>query len=132
MTPSLPSLSMLGLLTVAVAPFTAEAGCPYMTVSIDGPSSISRLDPIQTYTAMTVGGTPTPAPTYTWTTRSYNAVLRLWTFASTFQGGPSVTVGPRGGSCGVSYFQVSVRVVDACGVEATSTKTLPVFDYVPC
>ncbi len=132
MKPSLSSLAMLGLLAAAVAPLTADAGCPYMTVSIAGPDSISRLDPIKTYTANIVGGTPTPAPTYTWTTRSYNVALRMWTFASTFQGGSSVTVGPRGASCGVSSFQVSVRVVDACGVAATATKTVPVFDWVPC
>jgi hypothetical protein len=132
MKPSPSSFAMLGMLAVAAVPFAADAGCPYMTVSIGGPSSISRLDPYQTYTATTVGGTPTPPPTYTWTTRTYNAALRLWTFPSTFQGGASVTVGPRGAGCGVSSFQVSVKVVDACGVEATSTKTIPVFDYIPC
>ncbi|MFP2905325.1 hypothetical protein ACLESD_09765 [Pyxidicoccus sp. 3LFB2] len=132
MKPSRPSLAMLGLLVGAAAPLTADAGCPYMTASIGGPSSISRLDPIQTYTASTVGGTPTPPPTYTWTVRTYNVALRMWTFPSTFPGGASVTVGPRGASCGVSSFQVSVRVVDACGVAATATKTVPVFDWVPC
>ena len=132
MKPSLSSLAMLGLFVGAAAPLTADAGCPYMSASISGPSSISRLNPTQPYPAPPGGATPTPPPTYTWTVRTYNAALRLWTFPSTFPAGASVTVGPRGASCGVSQFQVSVRVVDACGVVATATKTVPVFDWVPC
>jgi hypothetical protein len=127
---SLPSLALAGVLAAAI-PVTAQAGCPYMTASISGPSSISRLAPRQTYTVSLVGGTPTPAPTYTWTVQSYNEALRMWTFASTFQGTATETVGPRG-SCGISYFHISVRVVDACGVSATATKLVPVHDYVPC
>jgi len=85
--PSFAMLALLALLASAAAPLTADAGCPYMTASIGGPSSISRLETPSRPIPRAPWAALARRPPYTWTVRTYNAELRLWTFPSTFQGG---------------------------------------------
>lgn len=118
--------AVLSLLSVVALPTPVEAGCPYMTVSTMSATYVTRNEPF-TITSELVGGTPTPAPTYTWTMSYHNATTGNWSGMTWFSSAanPTLTITP----CGYDYITVQVRVRDACGAEATSARMIGVNNY---
>ncbi len=125
MTPFTRSFALLGLMAAATVPAQAQAGCPVISVSINGPSVISRYGGPQNYQAIPVGGTITPALYYTWTTRyGFGNFGSPWGPASTTQGGDILTVNQFGPSCLTKKLEIKVVVTDSCGMTATATKVV--------
>jgi hypothetical protein len=126
------SLALLGLMAAATVPAQAQAGCAYLSVSIQGPSQISRYGGVQYYQAVPVGGTITPALYYTWSYRSSTTNYgSVWGPSSSHQGGEFEAVNQFQASCFIKRFELKVVVTDSCGVTATATKVVS-FDPSEC
>jgi hypothetical protein len=118
------SLALLGLMAATTVPALAHAGCPYMSVMIEGPSEISHYG-TQYYQAVTVGGTISPALYYTWSSRYGQSYYgSVWGPTSTHQGSDIEAVNQISASCFNKRIELKVVVTDSCGVTATATKII--------
>jgi hypothetical protein len=120
------AVAAFSLLSIVALPTLAQAGCPYMTASMSSPAYIARNEPF-TLTSELVGGTPTPAPTYTWTMSYRNASTGNWTGATWVSSSAHPTLNIT--LCGYDYVTLILRVRDACGVEATTARMFAVNNF---